>query len=103
MAYFLILKQWAIYVKKTLVSPNFCWKDLPGYRRILKSLLLELKERDIYPAALTEATCAMLYNEKILNVMVQIVLKKVHAFDTAGVMQALEMVCAWFSTIARNK
>lgn len=53
-AFFLIVKQWAIYVKKTLVSNNVNWKDVPGYSKILKAVLLEMKEREInnYPEAL---------------------------------------------------
>ncbi|CDW81936.1 duf1765 domain containing protein [Stylonychia lemnae] len=104
-AFFLIIKQWAIYVKNTLVSNNVSWKDVPGYRTILKSILLEMKERDIayYPEALKETTCAMLYNEKLLNIFVTIVLKKTHAFDTPAVSSALDLIASWFTTINRNK
>lgn len=104
-AFFLIIKQWAIYVKNTLVSNNVSWKDIPGYKTILKSILLEMKERDIayYPEALKETTCAMLYNEKLLNVFTTIVLKKTHAFDIPAVNGALELIASWFTTIYKNK
>jgi len=57
------------------VSSNISWKDVPGYRVILKAVLLEMKERDVayYPEALKDATCALLANEKLLNVLVYIV------------------------------
>jgi hypothetical protein len=76
-AFFLIIKQWAIYVKKILVSNNVSWKDVPGYKSILKAVLLEMKERDVanYPDALKEATCALLYNEKLINIFVTLILK----------------------------
>ena len=101
----MIIKQWAIYVKNTLVSNNVSWKDIPGYKTILKSILLEMKERDIayYPEALKETTCAMLYNEKLLNVFTTIVLKKTHAFDIPAVNGALELIASWFTTIYKNK
>ena len=104
-AFFLIIKQWAIYVKNTLVSNNVSWKDVPGYKSILKAILLELKERDIplYPEAMKETTCAMLANEKLLNVFVTIILKKTYAFDAQSVNDALELVASWFSTIYKNK
>ena len=35
-----------------------------------------------YPDALKEATCALLYNEKLINIFVTIVLKQTHAFDS---------------------
>lgn len=43
-----------------------------------------MKERDVayYPEALKDATCALLANEKLLNVLVYIVFQKTHAFDT---------------------
>ena len=104
-AYFLIIKQWALYVKNTLVSNNVSWRDIPGYKTILKTILLEMKERDIayYPEALKETTCAMLYNEKLLNIFVTIVLKKTHAFDITAVNSALELIASWFTTVNRNK
>ena len=82
-AFFLIVKQWVLYVKNTLVSGNVSWNNVPGYQDILKAMLLELKEREVslYPEALKDTTCAMLYNEKLLNVFVTIVFKKTHAFD----------------------
>lgn len=81
------------------------WKDVPGYKTILKAILLEMKERDIayYPEALKETTCAMLYNEKLLNIFVTIVLKKTHAFDTPAVSGSLELIASWFTTIYKNK
>ena len=79
--------------------------NVPGYKSILKAMLLELKERDValYPEALKDTTCAMLYNEKLLNVFVTIVFKKTHAFDALAVSQALEIVASWFTTLHKNK
>ena len=63
-----------------------------------------MKERDIayYPEALKETTCALLYNEKLINIFVTIVLKKTHAFDTPAVCSALELIASWFLTIHKN-
>ena len=104
-AFFLIIKQWVLYVKNTLVSKNVSWKDVPGYKLILKAMLLELKERDValYPEALKETTCAMLCNEKLLNVFTTIVFKKTHAYDALAVSGALELVAAWLTTLYKNK
>lgn len=101
----MIVKQWAIYVKNTLVSNNVSWKDVPGYREILKAILLEMKERDIayYPEALKETTCALLYNEKLINIFVTIVLKKTHAFDVPAVSGSCDLIASWFTTIHGNK
>ena len=94
-----------IYVKNTLVSNNVSWMNVPGYKTILKAMLLELKEREVedYPEALKDTTCAMLYNEKILNVFVTIVFKKTPVFNAPAVSHALELVASWFTTIHKNK
>lgn len=82
-AYFLIVKQWADYVKRALVRNSVNWMTVPGYKKIVKSILLEMKERDVafYPEALKDATCALLANEKLLNVFVMLTFQKTHAFD----------------------
>jgi hypothetical protein len=88
-------------VKNALVSNNVNWKDVPGYKEILKAVLLEMKERDIgsYPEALKESTCSLLSNEKIINVFTTIVFLKTPAFDSQAVNSALELVASWFITI----
>ena len=57
---------------------------MPGYAKIIKAVLLEMKEREVsfYPEALKEATCALLANEKIVNCLVVIVFKKTQAYDS---------------------
>lgn len=101
----MIVKQWAIYVKNTLVSNNVNWKDVPGYAKIIKAILLELKEREVqfYPEALKEATCALLANEKIVNCFVTIVFSKTQAHDNQAVNNCLELIASWFTTIFNNK
>ena len=78
---------------------------MPGYKSILKAILLELKERDVedYPEALKDTTCAMLCNEKNLNVFVTIVFKKTAVFNATAVSHALELVVSWFVTLHKNK
>lgn len=104
-AYFLIVKQWADYVKRALVRNSVNWMNVPGYKRILKSILIEMKERDVayYPEALKDATCALLANERLLNVFVTIVFQKTHAFDNQAVNSCLELVASWFTVIHKNK
>lgn len=72
---------------------------------MLKAILLEMKERDIehYPEALKETTCAMLCNEKNLNVFVTIVFKKTPVFNAPAVSAALELVASWFTTLHKSK
>ena len=45
--FFLTVKHWAQYVKNTLVHNNINWKDVPGYRIILKAILVEMKSKEV--------------------------------------------------------
>lgn len=65
------------------MSNNVNWKDVPGYAKIIKAILLEMKERDVqfYPEALKEATCALLANEKLVTCFVAIIFNKTQAYD----------------------
>ena len=61
------------------------------------------REVNLYPEALKETSCALLYNEKILNIFVTIVFKKTPAFDSQLVNSALDIVASWFTTLYKNK
>jgi len=104
-AYFLIVKQWAEYVKRALVRNMVNWMNVPGYRQILKSILIEMKTREVgyYPEALKDATCALLANEKLLNVFVAITFSKTQAYDNNAVNTCMELTAQWFNVIHKNK
>jgi hypothetical protein len=63
-AYFQIIKRWAELLKSTVKTYSLLWQDIPGYRYIVKSLLLELKMRKPtdYPDSLIDATTAIIEN-----------------------------------------
>lgn len=64
LAYFQIIKRWAELLKSTVKTFSLLWQDIPGYRCIVKSILLELKTRKIteYPDTLIDATVALVEN-----------------------------------------
>jgi len=102
-AFFLIIKNWANNVQKTLVSAKINWKDVPGYRMIIKGILLEMKWRDLihYPDALIEATNSLLKNENLLNVFVTIVFRKTTPLNTPDTLICLELVTQWILTLEK--
>lgn len=78
-AFFFFLDEWGQYVNKTVVVKDHVpWQDLPGYKTLVKALLLELKIREItaYPEALKAASQSILNNRKLLNVYVAIIFYK---------------------------
>jgi len=102
----LTIKNWADNVQKTLVSAKINWKDVPGYKVIIKAILLEMKWRDVanYPDALLDATQSLLKNESLLNVFVTIVFRKTTPLNTFDVISCIEMVTNWILTLeALNK
>lgn len=62
---FLILNEWANYVNKAIISKErIPWQDLPGYRKLLKGFLVEMKIRKVsdYSESLKIASIGMLHN-----------------------------------------
>lgn len=47
---------------------------MPGYKKLLKAFLIELKRREIVelPEAMKEALLTLTYNESVINVMIVI-------------------------------
>jgi len=80
------------------------WSDIPGYNTILKTILVELEERDLhfYPDALKETTRNFIYNEKLLGTFVKIVFRKTNAYDIQTVFKTLDMIVMWFKQIHNN-
>lgn len=55
-ALFLIVTKWADYIKTTIVNNKVEWWGIPGYRKILKVIVHQIKERKVteYPDSLIE-------------------------------------------------
>ena len=68
----MIVKNWSEFIQKKVSTYSLYWQDIPGYRVIVKSVLIELKERNIadYPDSIIDATLALLQNTQLLNVFV---------------------------------
>jgi len=47
-----------------IVNEHIPWQDLPGYRKLLKAFLIEIKKREIteFPEALKEALYSLTIN-----------------------------------------
>lgn len=87
------MKKWAEYVKVLVVNDKMDWYDIPGYSLIIKSIFHQMKTREIleYPDSLVDATCALLANEKILQVLIEIIFKKTNVHRTLQVNKTLEI------------
>lgn len=103
-AFFLIVKTWADFVKMTVVKDNIMWFNIPGYSSILKIFFDQMKRRKIseYPDALVDASCSLLGNEKIMYVMIDIIFKKTNLFLPSEVSRTLEIIEKWFQVIGND-
>ena len=104
-AFFYFVKYWIEYIESIVVkTKDVQWKYFPGYNKIVKCLLVEMKKRSIleYPDALKIACFKLLSNEKLLNPIVLIIFGKANIYQPLTVIKAIEFINEIFSVICRN-
>ena len=79
------------------------WQDIPGYRVIVKSLLLELKMRKVteYPDSLIDATTALIENPQLLTVVTNVVFLRTNAFDSVSLCTTMGLMTKWLTHLER--
>lgn len=104
--FFSFLYEWNYYVyKKMTFKDNIPWQALPGYGVLIKSFLVELKERDIlkYPTSLKQAAVGFLINEKLLNIMVSILYHKTKVYDGKSAYLVFDLINQWMRALLQYK
>lgn len=84
---------------------HILWSSIPGYVVLLKCFLLEMKEREIseYPEALISAACKLLYNNKLISVLVRIIFSKTNVYDYQAVQESFNVLSRLFSALHSYK
>jgi len=79
LVYFYFIRNYVKYIFKHSPFQEIPWEEIPGYNIILKSFLIELKERNVvdYPDALIKASKTLLHCPKLLTIFSTIVLHQV--------------------------
>ena len=82
-AFFSFFEEWVEHAHKQTTSEFFIWSNINGYKILFKAFLIEMKEREIieYPEALISCACKILYNTKMLNIIVRIIFSKTNVYD----------------------
>lgn len=77
-AFFKFVANWSRYVANFLVHQVPTWQDIPGYSTIINAVLNEMKSIPVssYSDALKDATLALITNENILTVFINITFSK---------------------------
>lgn len=77
--FFFFIQQLSNYIQKSLIAKDgIPYNEIPGYSKIVKTFLIELKEKDVkaYPDSMLDASVALLDNTRLLNPFCGIVLQK---------------------------
>jgi len=64
-AFFAFVRYWVNYIEKIVInSKHLTWNYFPGYNKIIRSFMAEMKLRDIknYPESLKNAAVSLLSN-----------------------------------------
>ena len=105
LAFFYFLKYWVTYVESTLQDSHYTqWSYFPGYNKLIRAFLLELKVRPLleYPDAIIEAALKLLSNEKLINPIVKIIVTKAKALETSEVVRAIEYLSLIFQSMGQK-
>ena len=103
-AFFRFVTNWSNYVVRFANKDGIPWQDIPGYATLVKAILYELKLRGIkyYPDALKETCCALLANENMLTVFVNILFHKTPVYDHYTVDISLSFVTLLFNSLHKE-
>lgn len=104
LAYFRLIIEWTVSVKRLFVHKHVPWQDIPGYSVILKSFLLELKARKVteYPEVMLIASYALLHNNELLSVFLMIVFQKTNLYHFNEVMESYTIARSWLTFLHEN-
>lgn len=81
------------------------WKYFPGYSKILKCFLSEMKKRPIleYPDILKSSLFKLLANEKLLNPIVIILFNKANIHEPLTVIRAILLISEILALLCQKK
>ncbi|OMJ68728.1 hypothetical protein SteCoe_33747 [Stentor coeruleus] len=104
-AFFSFFEEWVEHVHKQSISQHFIWSCIPGYKILLKAFLIEMKERKIieYPEALISCACKILYDKKMLNVLIKILFCKTNVYDFNAVQETFQVMNRLFISFYQLK
>ena len=91
-SFFFFIIYWVEYIEsKVIRSKDISWQYFPGYNKIIKYFLIEMKKRPIihYPDALKSACLALLSNEKLLNSIISIIIRKANLYEPLTLLNSI--------------
>jgi hypothetical protein len=99
--YFRFIQRFAQHVNRQFVRSDIPWHAIPGYRVILHSFLLELKQRPVtsYPEALVEASLSLLSYKYLISVLIRLCFLKTNIYDYLSVVETIGLVDIWLDRL----
>ncbi|CAD8211639.1 unnamed protein product [Paramecium pentaurelia] len=90
--FFFFVQALCLHIQQKFQKDIIPWKDIPGYRKILKALLCELKIRESYPDAMISAITQVVTNGGPLNVIIMILYNKTNIYSSDRVVQVMDLI-----------
>jgi hypothetical protein len=89
----------------SVVSKYIKWYNLPGYNLLLRAFLAEFKEKRLcdFTDRMKNLSLKLLSNERLINVLVVILLKKTNLNDPLAVETTLNMIDSYFISLAAHQ
>lgn len=97
---------WVEYIESIVIRvKEIQWKYFPGYNRIVKCFLVELKKRPLleFSDTLKLACFKLVTNEKLLNAMIMILFSKTNLYDAIVVFKTIEFIHEMLDYLKKNK
>ena len=104
LAFFSFVKHWVSYVEHSTDSRDIEWRYFPGFNRILKGFLVEMKLRPLleYPDALRDAAQKLLTNPRFLSPYIKVLFNKVSVYDSLAVIKTIDYLNTAFCTLEES-
>lgn len=101
LSFFRFLRVWIEYVESGFVHKYVPWPDIPGYHVLVKSFLLELKQRPVgqLPAALITASIQLLCNPHLVSVFLLVLYQRTNLYSPRAVTESLSITKQWLTTL----
>ena len=105
LAFFSFFHEWIDHVYRQIISYQFMWSCVAGYKFLLRVFFIEMKERNTieYPDILVSCACKLLYDSRNFNVMLRILFNKTNIHDFHAVQEMFKVLNELFSSYFIHK
>lgn len=81
------------------------WKYFPGYNKLVRSFLCEMKKKDLvkYSESLMRTSVYLLTNDRLVSLIFSIVLEKTNIYDSRSVLKSFDLIGRYLDSLTKEK